>query len=385
MLVGIIGGALALILVITTAVILFGSDEKKPQPKEPVAAPACGYKIAYLGILTGENNGDGETIRNATRMALDRHNRTYGSCTTELVEYDTKGDEEEAARLADQLAKDPKILGVIGPVWEEEALRVMPILDAAGVAAVSPSLYNPLLSGKGWKTFHRTAGTDADQAAAAARYFTNVFRSQKVYIVAANDEHGLAAGDAMRRGLPNSPAWRANIEGTEPSYNFVIDQIVYLNADAVYISAYSAAAGIFMKDLRARRPNVKVIAWDRIFTSTFLDGAGAAAEGVVLTCPCWPPAETRNNFGNEFRDRFNATGYYGPEAYDAANVLLSAIGAGKATRADVLAYVSAYDAEGVSRRIKFTENGDLDPSSPTVWTYQVKNGTIVKDQLMPTS
>jgi branched-chain amino acid transport system substrate-binding protein len=96
-----------------------------------------------------------------------------------------------------------------------------------------------------------------------------------------------------------------------------------------------------------------------------------------------PPSEARNNFANDYRAKFEEAGYYGPEAFDATNALLAALNAGKATRADVLAHVTAYEGEGVSRRIKFTPTGDLDSATPTVWAYQVKDGGVYKEQAIP--
>jgi hypothetical protein len=74
-----------------------GAASKSP------ASPACGYKIAYIGILTRQNNADGTTIRDATRMAVDRYNRDHAPCTVTLAHFDTKGQDAEAARLAEEL------------------------------------------------------------------------------------------------------------------------------------------------------------------------------------------------------------------------------------------------------------------------------------------
>jgi branched-chain amino acid transport system substrate-binding protein len=380
---GLVAAAVVVLLIVGGAAYALLPGDKPRPPKPPAAQPACGYKIAYLGILSGENNGDGETIRNASRLAVDKYNREHDGCTTEMVEYDTKGDDDEAARLADQLAKDEKILGVVGPVWYSEALKAMPILDAAGVSVISPSLSYSGLSQKGWKTFHRTVGTDTDQAAAAARYLTTVMRAQKIFIVADNDEHGTAVASELRLRLNTAAAGRVDITGSETTYAEVVGQINSATADAVYFAGYYDAGGLLVKQLREAKPGIKVLAWDRIFTNSFIEAAGKpAAEGVVITCPCLPPSEARNNFANDYRGRFEEAGYYGPEAYDAANILLAALNAGNDTRDEILSYVTGYEGEGVSRRVNFTATGDLDNSSPTVWAYQVKNGGVFKEQVI---
>jgi ABC-type branched-subunit amino acid transport system substrate-binding protein len=377
-------GVVVLLLAIGgIAFALSGDNGKGGGGDPPPVSAACGYKLAFLGILSGDNSGDGQTVRNATRLALDKYNRQHDGCTTELVEYDTKGEDDQAGRLAEELARDEKVLGVIGPLWFSEAQKAMPILEAAGVPVVSPSVTYTSASQRGWRTFHRTVGNDADQAAAAARYMTQTMRAQRVFVVADTDEYASAVADDVRRGLNTAFAGRADISGSETTFAGVVSQISSSTADAVYFAGYYDAGGILVKELRAAKPGIKVATWDRLFTDLFAEAAGeAAAEGVVITCPCMPPSEARNNFANEYEARYSEAGYYGPESYDAANVLLAALGAGKATRADVLSFVKAYDGQGVSRRIKFTASGDLEPSTPTVWAYQVKQGGVYKDQLI---
>ena len=55
-----------------------------------------------------------------------------------------------------------------------------------------------------------------------------------------------------------------------------------------------------------------------------------------------------------------SSGVYSVESYDAANILLAGIKAGKTTRASMLKYVKAYNAKSVSgNTIKFDKNGDI--------------------------
>jgi branched-chain amino acid transport system substrate-binding protein len=384
-LVGAIAAGVVLLLLVGGGIAFaLTRDEPEPPPPAPAPAAACGYKIAYLGILSGDNSGDGTTIRNSARLAVDKYNSAHQGCTAELAEYDTKGDEDEAGRLAGEIVRDEKVVGVVGPIWYTEADKVMPIFDAAGLPVISPSLMYTILSQKGWKTFHRTVGTDADQARAAARHLTQSMRAQRVFIVSDNDEYATGAANEARLQLNTAFIGRADVAGDETTFAGVVSQVTSANADAVYFSGYHEAAGVFVKEMRAAKPDIKIMGWDRIFTDLFVAGATAAsAEGVAITCPCAPPSEARDNFANDYRDKHSeAAGYYGPEAYDAANVLLSALGAGKSTRADVNAHVGAYDGQGVSRQIKFSPTGDIDTSTPAVWAYVVRGGSIYKDKVI---
>ena len=107
----------------------------------------------------------------------------------------------------------------------------------------------------------------------------------------------------------------------------------------------------------------------------FVDGAGkAAAEGAIITCACAPP-ENFKEFFDAYKAKFSADpGTYGAEAYDSINAFLAAISAGKVTRADILAFLSTYDAPGITKQMKWDDKGE--GSDKTVFAYEVKDGVI---------
>ncbi|NYT95725.1 branched-chain amino acid ABC transporter substrate-binding protein, partial [Salinispora sp. H7-4] len=48
--------------------------------------------------------------------------------------------------------------------------------------------------------------------------------------------------------------------------------------------------------------------------------------------------------------------------------------------ADLLAWVDSYDKEGVSKSLKFDENGDVDESRVVTWAYEIKDGELTAQQ-----
>ena len=78
-------------------------------------------------------------------------------------------------------------------------------------------------------------------------------------------------------------------------------------------------------------------------------------------------------------------GTYSDTAYDAANILLAGIKAGKTTREGLLEFVKGYSGEGVAASYKFTETGELDPAQVKVWAFKVTGGKVVPDQEIPKS
>jgi branched-chain amino acid transport system substrate-binding protein len=385
------GGVLAVLVAIGLVIFAVkttgspgGGNSPSPNPLAGGASPACGYKLAYLGVLTGENSADGITIRDSAKLAIDQYNEKHGGCTVTLSEFDTQRKDDLSATVAQQVVDDPKILGVIGPVYRSEVLAATPILEQASVPLVSPAASDEELSRKGWKVFHRVLGTDADQAVAGAQYLKTIAKASKTYIVYDDTEFGTTASAEVRRRLGDLVVGEVAISRTATDYSAAVKQVTDAGADSVYFAGFFDDGGVFVKALKTAAPKVTVVSGDKIFTQSFIDAAGSTAEGVVITCPCIPAEQAGQNFAAKFKQKYSDTAsYYGPEAYDATNIFLAGLNAGKATRADMLAFVNAYSGRGISRDIKFTVNGDLDVANLQIWAYKVQGGYVEKDQAIP--
>jgi branched-chain amino acid transport system substrate-binding protein len=230
-------------------------------------------------------------------------------------------------------------------------------------------------------------GTDLDQADAGARYLSKVTHAKKAVIVTDDSDYGSAVSSEVSHALGETSTGTVYIKRADKDFTAAIKEVNASGADWLYLAAYYDDGGAFVKQLRTQNKTIKIVSGDGVFTDLFVTNAGKdAAEGVVITCPCIPAPKARNNFATQFKDRFgHPASYYGPEAYDAANILLLALNSGASTRADVLRFVNAYDGEGVSRRIKFTPRGDLDSTRLQVWAYKVSNGFVDSEQAIPDS
>lgn len=395
-LLALVAGGVALLLlvggIITWAVWPSPPDDGRGGPShgaQPPASPACGFKIAVLGVLTGSNNGDGVAVRDSTKLAVEQYNAKHPGCTATLVEYDSQNTaadkDDQAGAQARAIVADNSILGVVGPIYASEVHDALPVLESGGIPVITPSATDTDLSQNGWKVFHRTLGTDTDQALAGARYLKQVLHASRTYVVDDGSSFGSSVASQVDRQLGTGSVGTATLDSNATDYTSITKQVVTAGADAVYYGGLSRVGGAFVKQMRAANPNITIVAGDRVFTDSFVDAAGKqAAEGVYITCPCVPPSEARNNYAEQFKTRYaNSPGYYGPEGFDAANVLLAGLNAGKATRADMLAWVNGYDGEGISRHVKFTPKGDLDGNKLQVWIYKVSNGDVKSQSVIP--
>ncbi|HEX5598170.1 MAG TPA: branched-chain amino acid ABC transporter substrate-binding protein [Micromonosporaceae bacterium] len=349
----------------------------------------CGYKIAFFGALTGPAAGLGINENNGVKLAVHQYNEANPDCKVELVSMDSQGSPDQAPGLAQKAIDDTKILGVVGPAFSGESEAANPAFAEAGLVHVTASATRTSLSSEGWKTFFRVVGNDQSQAPAAAWYIKDVLKAEKVFVIDDQTAYGTGLADAIKEALGSAVVASDKVEsdGKQNDFSATITKIKSSGATAVYFGGYYPEAGLIRKQMTAAGVTAVMISDDGAKDDTFVEIAGTAAEGTIVTCPCAPAEEARGNFVEEFKKLHNGTepGTYSDAAYDAANILLAGIKEGKKTRPEMLDFVKNYNGEGVSAKYKFTETGELDPAEVKIWIYKVEGGKIVPVQEAPKS
>lgn len=365
----------------TLALAACGTKSGESSSGSAAAGKACDLKVAYFGALTGDAANLGINIKNGVDLAVNQYNEKHADCKVSLVTFDSQGDPAVAPALAQKVITDKKIVGVVGPAFSGESKAANPIFNEAGLNIISASATNPGLSTNGWKVFHRVLGNDATQGPAAAKYIKDVLKAQKVYVLDDSSEYGKGLADIVRKDLGALVAGndQTKQDGKQDDFSASITKIKGAGADAIFYGAYYSNASKLMKQARAAGWKGTFVAADGVKDQAYIDGAGAAAaEGSVMTCPCIPP-DKAPEFAAAFKKAYNSDpATYSAEAYDAANVFLDGIAAGKTSNADMSAFITSYDKQGVTKKIKFDDKGE--PAEVAVWAYKVTGGKIVADQ-----
>jgi len=380
----IVTGVVAVVLIATCA-----ANEFVPHRFGPAASTGAGggsgcvETIGFLGVLSGSNDGDGQTEYDAVELAVDQDNAAHPECEVQIQKFDTNGD-TGAVDAAKLIKNAPDVLGVIGPTYGSEAEDALPILDPLGVPVISPSASASALTNGRFKVFHRTLPSDDDQADAGVRYLTTGLKKSRTFVIADDSVYGQDAGPLVAGRLKGTLAGQATTTTEATDFGPLVKQVGKAKADSVYFAGLGGDGGLFVKALRATGSVIPVIGGDQLITTSFLDGAGDAAENMMATCPCVPTTTGVSTFAAQYKAQYDdSAGYYAPEAYDAANVLLAGLRKGRTTRATLLAWVNAYSADGVSRHVQFTPAGDVSATGMKVWVYTVKKGSYTPTDIAP--
>ncbi len=339
---------------------------------------ACDLKIGFFGALTGDAANLGINIKNGAELAVSQYNEKNADCKVTLDSFDSQGDPSIAPGLAQKAVADKKLVGIVGPAFSGESKAADPIFDQAGLNTISASATNPALSENGWKTFHRVLGNDATQGPAAAKYMKDVLKSTKAFVIDDSSEYGKGLADIVRKDLAGGVIGNDSIQVKQTDFSGTVTKVGASKADSVFFGGYYAEAALIVKQLRAAGFTGTFVAADGVKDDGFIKAAGAAAEGAIITCPCLPP-DKAGDFAAQFKKAYNSDpATYSAEAFDAANVFLAAIKAGKTSSADMTAFIGSYDEKGITKQVKFDAKGE--PSEVSVWAYKVEGGKIVPDQ-----
>lgn len=337
---------------------------------------AAGTTIAFIGAMTGDNAQLGINEYNGVQLAINEHNKSNKDCQVQFKKYDTEGDPTKATGPVTQAVGDKNIVGVIGLPFSGESKATGAIFEQAGLVHITPSATNPGLTGNGWKTFFRGLGNDNVQGPAAA-ILAEKLGAKKVYLVMDDSDYGIGLGGTAKKALTEKKllAGEDKVTTKQKDFSSTVQKIVNSKADAIFYAGYYAEGAPLNQQLVAKGFKGAFIGPDGVKDDQFIKLSGDSSKNAYFTCPCIP-GELIPDFASAYKGVANAApGTYSVESYDAAAILLAGLQKGNTDRPKLLNFVKTYDGQGLSKKIKWDDKGEL--SDLAVYGYKVDGGKIV--------
>ena len=372
-----IKGSLA---VVTAAAVAFGLTSV------PAASAAVKtYTIGYQGPLSGGEASTGIDEQNAVKYAIKLFEAKNKGFKIKLVSIDDQGDPAVAGTVAPGVASNKNVLGVVGPAYSGATIASLPYYKSVNMPVISPSatrvsLTDPTSPDFGGPIFHRVVGKDDLQGPALAKYATAGVKAAKVFVFDDQSAYAVPLRGFVEAGLKKvsgaSVVGGDSVPNTTTDFSPTIAKIATSGANVVIYTGYYSQAAVFIKQLRDSGSKAVFAGGDGVFNQEFPKLAGAAAEGSKVT-GVGGLGGISAKVEADFKKKMGvSSGVYSVESFDAANILLSGIKAGKTTRVKMLAYVKAYKGKSISgNTIKFDKNGDI--SYGLFAGFTTKNGVLV--------
>ncbi|NMB44814.1 MAG: branched-chain amino acid ABC transporter substrate-binding protein [Firmicutes bacterium] len=367
----------AAVLLATTTVL--GSAAKLP----PI-------KIGAAGPYTGDVSKIGLDGLNAIKMAVDEANAAggIGGRMIEIVEADDAGDPSKAILVAEKLAMDRAVIGVVGPMNSATVQAALPTYQRVGLPIISQSATYPNLTEMGYKVMHRICPRDDAQGPASARFIAEALQAKTVYIIDDKTTYGQGLSDQVEPALKAAgvEVLRGQIAIEDRDFSPILTRVKASAPDLVYLGlANPAQAASLIKQAAGLGLQPTFMGGDGLKEKDqLITGAAGLAEGMYVTSIGKDIREVpeAQEFIEKFESKYGAMSVFGGQSYEVANILIDAARRAasdpmKITRANVqeaLGKTSSYTGI-LGFPIGFDGKGDVVGAS--IFVYQVKDGNFL--------
>lgn len=349
----------------------------------------CG-RTRTLGLaapITGAAASIGSQQARWARYWVTRYNATHRRTKFRLVSGDTQlPDTAQAIQVAERLASNSQILGMVGPAGSQEVQVSSAPLRRGGLAYVSGSATRTSLTTDGTRRgyFFRVVPNDDQQGPRVANYIRQNLRHTRVAVVDAQNSYSTGLADTVQGILRNGGVnvQRESVNEADTTDFSSLAARIPANTQTVYVPWQLAPkAQLFGQALRSQGKQAVLFGSDGLFDpDTFrIAGSHVSFFPINLTSPVIR-AYRRGPGGGKSE-------LFGLPSYAAADVVGRAIDKacanGQATRAEVRRFVNQTNIPKAQSllgfRIKFVQKrkgvlGPGDMESPANFgIYRINN------------
>ncbi|HPE88042.1 MAG TPA: branched-chain amino acid ABC transporter substrate-binding protein [Spirochaetales bacterium] len=362
------------ILAVSVALVLSGCQKKETGT----------IKIGVAGAHSGDLASYGLPSVNAAKLVVESVNAAGGidGKKIELFVEDDQCKPELATNAAAKLVSD-EVVAVIGHICSGATKSALGIYKDSKIITVSPSATTPSLTQSGeYPNFFRTIAPDDAQARLATKFIKETLGLSSLAVLHDKGDYGKGFAELVKQYAESEGIRVVLFEGVNPGapdYSAVVNKIGNSGAAGVVWGGYHPEASKLVQQMKDKGMDLPFISDDGVKDQTFIEVAGAYAEGVYATGPMDTSsnplavkavADHKARFGEE-------PGAFFLNAYAATLAVVNAID--KAGSTDYDAIIKAMRSEYVETplgKISFDGIGDVIGFGFSV--FQVQGGTYVE-------
>ena len=253
----------------------------------PARAAGETVKIGFNAPLTGFAAADGNSARIGAELAVEQANAAGGvdGREIELVVYDDQAKPDQAVPIANKLiGRDGVKIGISGS-YSGATRAAATVFQNAGIPYISAYAVHPDITRAGGYVF-RTSFVGEVQGRAGAKLIGETLGKKRVSLITLQNDFGksLAAGfkeAAGTFGIEVVSEYQYSIKDRQ--FGPVVAKVKADDPEAIYASGYFFTAGPLVKQLRGAGVSVPVIGQEGYDSEKFIEIAGEAAEGIIIT------------------------------------------------------------------------------------------------------
>lgn len=333
-----------------------------------------GIHVGNAGSFTGDAAAPCMEIYNSSQLAVDEWNARGGIQGVQIkhVMGDDALDPAQGIKVARKFTSDDLMYGVIGPPVSHIAQASLKIYGQNDLACITTAASKPDLTEAGYKHFFRVNARNDAHGWNTALFIKNELKAKKVAIL--NEKVAYCENMAQQtiKGLNElgvSDIMNETIVAGSKDFSAVLTKVKSYDPDVLFFVATAAP------DQAIGVRQAKELGIDAIFLGSeggrdkkdFIEASEGAAQGAYIYHfgPDIFAIKEAESYVKSFEAKYGSLSGFGPPAYEAMNILLSAIDMaaedGEISRSEVIEKLAAIkDYKGIlGFPITFDEKGDL--------------------------
>jgi branched-chain amino acid transport system substrate-binding protein len=321
--------ALLLILIMATS-LLAGCGSSGPKT----------YKIGIFAPTTGFAASDGTSALHAAQLAVKMINDAGGinGKKLELVHYDDAAKPDQAVSVAHKLVEQDKVIAAISGSYSGATRAAAAVFQEAGVPMISAYAIHPDITKTGNMIFR--VGTLASvEGRVGGALAVDKLGAKRIAILTIDNDFGVSLAQGFKSYVQKKGA-KIVLEEKYPlgekDFRPLITKVKQAKPDVLYASGYYSEAANLVRQAKEEGLNVQIIGQEGYDSPKFIELAGPAAEGVIITTDLNRDSkrEIVQKFLKEYKAQYGIDAdMVGASAFDAVQLLAYAIKNG-GTKAD---------------------------------------------------
>ncbi|NJD54827.1 MAG: branched-chain amino acid ABC transporter substrate-binding protein [Nitrospirae bacterium] len=339
-------------------------------------------KIGVAGPMTGDQSKMGTDFKNGVSLAVEEWNAKGGVLgkKIEIIIGDDQHDPKQAVSVANKIVNEGAV-GIIGHFNSSCSIPASDIYARGNIPMISPGSTNPQFTEKGYKNVFRVCGRDDQQGKVGADFVNSQLKLKKVAVIHDKTTYGQGLADEFKKALGGKVevVFYGGIVQGDKDFKGVLTSIREKKPELLFFGGIYPEMGLLVRQARELGIKAPFMSGDGSIDPKFVEIAGAeAAEGTYLTFSPDPKnIASAKDFIGKYNAKFGEIGPYSIYAYDAANIMLSAIREANATEGDkVVNKLHTMEFNGAMGKIKFDDKGDVTVAPYVVWV--TKDGKFVE-------
>lgn len=336
-------------------------------------------KIGVAGPMTGANAAFGEQYMKGAQAAADVNNKAGGinGEQIKLVAGDDACEPKQAVAVANRLADQDKVIGVVGHFCSSNTIPASEVYADAGIIMITPGSTNLQVTERGLSAVFRMCGRDDQQGIVAGDYIVDVLKGKKVAVINDKDTYGKGLADATaaqltKRGV--KPVLEEGLTRGEKDFSALVTKIRSTGADVVYFGGLHPEAGPLVRQIReAGLKDVKFMSDDGVVTDELVATAGGKqyVDGVYMTFGADPRLlPDSKTVVEEFRKNGTEPEGYTLYAYASIQALAAGFNGAKSNKGeDAAKWLKAHPVKTVMGEKAWDTKGDLKISDYVVYQW----------------